>query len=146
MGQSPDSSSYNECGVGLPLIQGNADIVNGLSSPKRYTSKPTKVCDSGDILMTVRAPVGSVAIASERSCIGRGVCSIKADRYIYFFLQSKEHYWKKIAQGSTFTCISSDNITKLICNYPSETGRRKTVQFLNAIDKRIEIQSKIIGE
>ena len=144
MGQSPDSSSYNEDKDGLPLIQGNADIINGLSSPKRYTRAPTKICDAGDILLTVRAPVGAVAIASEQSCIGRGVCSIKANKYIYYFLQSKEKSWAKKAQGSTFTCISSSDIKKLICNYPSESAREKTANFLTTIDSRIEVQNKII--
>ena len=144
MGQSPDSSSYNEERLGLPLIQGNADIVDGFSSPKRYTSRPTKTCDMGDILLTVRAPVGAVAIATAKSCIGRGVCSIKAEKYIYYFLQSKEQYWKKMAQGSTFTCISSDDITKLICNYPSNLGRKKTELLFNALDERIRTQNKII--
>ena len=144
MGQSPDSSSYNEEKIGLPLIQGNADIKDGFSAPKRYTSKPTKICDAGDILLTVRAPVGDVSIASEKSCIGRGVCSIKAEKYIYYFLQSKEKHWKKIAQGSTFTCISSDDVTKLLCNWPNQNARKKTELFLTKIDERIITQNKII--
>ena len=146
MGQSPDSASYNEEGIGLPLIQGNADIKDGFSAPKRYTSKPTKICDAGDILLTVRAPVGDVSIASEISCIGRGVCSIKAEKYIYYFLQSKEKHWKKIAQGSTFICISSDDITKLQCNWPNQNTRKKTELFLTIIDERIKTQNKIIDK
>src|SRR5690606_42049356 len=60
MGQSPDSNSYNLEGQGLPLIQGNADIVNRISSPRQYTNHITKVSEAGDILFTVRAPVGAV--------------------------------------------------------------------------------------
>ena len=87
MGQSPDSIYYNEEGFGLPLIQGNADIKERKSIKRFWTSQITKVCDEGDILMTVRAPVGYIGFASFPSCIGRGVCSIKANgvdlKYLY---------------------------------------------------------------
>ena len=77
MGQSPDSRYYRSEEIGVPLIQGNADIKNRKSIKRIWTTQITKSCDAGDILMTVRAPVGSIGIASFTSCIGRGVCAIK---------------------------------------------------------------------
>ena len=76
MGQSPDSSGYNSEGAGIPLIQGNADIKNRKTIKRVCTTSITKTAEAGKIIVTVRAPVGNVAIATERCCLGRGVCSV----------------------------------------------------------------------
>ena len=89
MGQSPKSESYNENNIGLPLIQGNADIKNRKTLPRTYTSDITKKCKIGDIIMTVRAPVGAIAKSYHNACIGRGVCSItpkENNDFLYHFL------------------------------------------------------------
>ena len=61
MGQSPDSKTYNTEEIGKLLIQGNADITNRITNPRNWTSEPTKECKAGDLILTVRAPVGMVA-------------------------------------------------------------------------------------
>lgn len=102
MGQSPKSESYNENNIGLPLIQGNADIKNRKTLPRTYTSEVTKKCEIGDIIMTVRAPVGAIAKSYHNACIGRGVCSItpKEDNdFLYHFLVGYEDKWDKLSQG-----------------------------------------------
>jgi type I restriction enzyme S subunit len=114
MGQSPDSNFYNEKGQGIPLIQGNADIERRRSVQRVWTTQITKTCDKDDLLITVRAPVGSVGVATKDSCIGRGVCSLKpkgVDRsYLYHLLIYNERLWKKLEQGSTFTSANSAQI------------------------------------
>jgi type I restriction enzyme S subunit len=106
MGQSPDSSSYNEKGDGIPLVQGNADINNRRTAPKKYTNAPTKICETGSLILTVRAPVGVVGKAVHEACIGRGVCEIRCKKvnpeYIYQFLLFNEDKWTHLEQGSTF--------------------------------------------
>lgn len=84
------------------LIQGNADS-NGGITPRIYTTQITKTCEAGDIILTVRAPVGDLAIANTRACIGRGG-AIKGDLYIYHYLEMIRDTdgWCKIIQGSTF--------------------------------------------
>jgi type I restriction enzyme S subunit len=77
MGQSPSSDNYNDEGRGVYLIQGNADCNNRKTSPRVWTTQITKTCDIGDIIMTVRAPVGAISKCLHYACIGRGVCSIK---------------------------------------------------------------------
>ncbi len=99
MGQSPSSKSYNSDKKGMFLIQGNADILNRESSPRYYTSEPTKICDVGDIIMTVRAPVGAVAKSVHNACIGRGVCAIKNrlmvnPEFLYQILLDFENKWQ----------------------------------------------------
>ncbi|HGK3829418.1 TPA: restriction endonuclease subunit S, partial [Klebsiella pneumoniae] len=80
MGSSPKSEAYNDNGLGLPLIQGNADIKCRVSCPRVYTSDITKECTPGDILLSVRAPVGTVALSQHKACIGRGISAIKSKR------------------------------------------------------------------
>jgi type I restriction enzyme S subunit len=90
MGQSPDSIYYNTANQGLPLIQGNADIKERKSIQRIWTSQVTKYIDAGDIIMTVRAPVGLIGIASQPSCAGRGICAFKTSNinsmYLFYLL------------------------------------------------------------
>src|SRR5690625_5155371 len=95
MGVSPNSENYNVEGQGKFLIQGNADIRNRKSAPRQYTSEITKECQVGDILMSVRAPVGEIAESIHNACIGRGVCAIrnnkKADgKFLFYYLLNTE--------------------------------------------------------
>ena len=95
MGQSPDSKYCNTDSKGIPLIQGNADIQNGKSVFRIWTKSITKECQKGAILITVRAPVGSIGISSSRACLGRGVCAIQPhsinDRYLFWQLKFSEN-------------------------------------------------------
>jgi type I restriction enzyme S subunit len=144
MGQSPDSKSYNEGGVGLPLIQGNADLKNRKSSPRIWTSEPTKISEIGDLILTVRAPVGSVAKSFHNACIGRGVCSIKATKcdieFIYQVLLFFEPRWQSLEQGSTFSAVSSKDIKGLKLKLPNSIQeQQKIASVLSAADKEIEL-------
>lgn len=87
MGQSPLSQFYNNSGKGLPLVQGNADIENRRTIIRNYTSQITKRGKIGDIIMSVRAPVGEIAMATFDCCLGRGVCAFRTDnKFIYHLL------------------------------------------------------------
>ncbi len=150
MGQSPSSSSYNEEGIGKYLIQGNADIFNRKSSPRMWTSKPTKTCEIGETLMTVRAPVGAVAKALHSACIGRGMCSINSvkinNEFLYQFLLSYENSWKRIEQGSTFTAISGNDIKKVIIPIPTRAEQEKIAKILSRWDEAIETTQNLIAQ
>lgn len=105
MGQSPSSQSYNEEERGLPLIQGNLDLQDGRLTPRVYTSEITQQCGAGDVILTVRAPVGEIAIAKFNACIGRGVCAIRPKRnadtmLIYQYLQYYKPKWASLEQGA----------------------------------------------
>ena len=142
MGQSPSSNSYNSDNIGTPLIQGNADIQNRLSSPRNWTTEITKECKIGDLILTVRAPVGAVAKSIHNACIGRGVCAISNTsdsniEYIYQFLLDYETKWGSLEQGSTFTAVSGVEIKKLEINLPTLPEQTKIANFLTAIDEKI---------
>ena len=147
MGQSPNSSSYNQDEIGMPLIQGNADITNRKSKPRQWTTEPTKLCDDGDLIMTVRAPVGYISKSIHNACIGRGVCSIKPKgnnsiEFIYQFLLGYEKDWRRLEQGSTFTAVNSNDIKSIKLSFPSLPEQQKIADFLTSVDKRIELLEK----
>lgn len=149
MGQSPNSDSYNDSKEGIPLIQGNADIKNRRTIPRTWTTTPTKICMPGDILMTVRAPVGSIAFSEHEACIGRGVCAIKGtinQDYLYYQLIRKENMWGKIAQGSTFEAVNSNDIKELIINVPPEEEQIAISKVLQVFDRNLSLLYKELEE
>lgn len=142
MGSSPKSEAYNTQCMGLPLIQGNADISDRKSAPRVFTSEITKQCCVSDILLSVRAPVGSVAISLHQACIGRGVASIKAkhnysQNYLYQLLLWFEPRWIAYAQGSTFESINSDDIKTLKLQLPEYDEQRIIASVLTNADDEI---------
>ena len=122
MGQSPNSSAYNEDFEGVPLIQGNADCKNRKIKVRLYTTEITKTSNRGDIIMSVRAPAGTIAISNIESCIGRGVCAIRgkkeAQKFIFQYFINYEKKWQKYSQGSTFDSINSNVIKELEVLFP----------------------------
>ena len=146
MGQSPDSSSYNNNCIGLPLVQGNADMCERIATPQRYTSQPTKICEAGSIILSVRAPVGTVGKTFQKICLGRGVCGItsKNIEFMYQYLLNNENSWRHIEQGGTFTAINSDDIKSFPIILPSLPEQKKIADFLSLIDQRIEKQRQLV--
>lgn len=142
MGSSPKSASYNENKIGLPLLQGNADIKDRLSAPRIYTSEITKECEIGDILLSVRAPVGTVAKSIHHACIGRGISGIRAENnnsqeFLYQWLFSFESAWKNISQGGTFDAVNSDDIRNLKVPIPEAQEQQKIASCLSSLDELI---------
>ena len=149
MGQSPNSENYTNNSTDTILIQGNADLDKGHIAPRIYTTQITKECKIDDIIMTVRAPVGDVAITEYNACIGRGVCAIKGSKYIYHYLNylKSKDYWKKISKGSTIDSITSNDIKQLIISSPnSKLEINKIIKTLNLLDKKIELQSQKVED
>lgn len=151
MGQSPDSKSYNNNSVGLLLIQGNADINGRVTNPRQWTSEPTKICEIGDLILTVRAPVGSISKSLHHACLGRGVCSIKNNKisdieFLFQFLLGYEDKWKKIEQGSTFTAVNGNEINSIKLKVPSLIEQKKIANYLSNIDNKIENVTKQITQ
>ena len=151
MGQSPKSSSYNEKKIGLPLIQGNADIQNRLSVSRIYTSEVTKECKINDILISVRAPVGTIAKSIHNACIGRGMSAIRAknnnsQEFLYQWLFSFESSWQNISQGGTFDSVNSECIRNLRVPIPSIKEQQKIAACLTALDDLIAAQTQKIAK
>ena len=147
MGQSPSSDAYNDVNVGLPLIQGNADCKNRKTSPRIFTSQKTKECFVGDIVMSVRAPVGTIAKSVHNACIGRGVCAIRFSKdndFLYHLLVAHESKWKSYSQGSTFEAVNGNDIKNLRLKLPVEGEQQKIAEVLTAADNEIEALKKAL--
>jgi type I restriction enzyme S subunit len=111
MGQSPPSSTYNSEGIGLPFYQGKAEFGDLYPTPGKWCSKPQKTADAGDVLISVRAPVGPTNLCRERSCIGRGLAALRPlaeipSLYVLYLLRHIEPGWESKATGTTFSAIS----------------------------------------
>ena len=147
MGQSPSSNNYNKKGNGKILIQGNADIDNGGIRPRVWTTEITKLANKNDILLTVRAPVGELAITNREVVIGRGIAAIKGNKFIYNLLvqKNKEHFWDRISSGSTFKSISSNDIKQLKVYIPSEKEETLIASILVTIKNKIDFQNERIN-
>lgn len=140
MGQSPLSQYYNKRGMGLPLIQGNSDIQNRRTIIRNFTSSITKKGDLGDIIMSVRAPVGEIAIATFNCCLGRGVCSMKyPNRFLYHYLIFREQSWGQVTTGSTFDSVNSTQIENFKIHLPSSLSEQNRIAtILSDMDAEIE--------
>lgn len=116
MGQSPSSETYNEENVGLPFFQGNADFGEVHPKVRIWCSSPVKVAAAGDILISVRAPIGAMNIANAPCCIGRGLAALSPNpdtcvqEYLYYALQSRIDSLIAQGTGSTFKAIGKKTL------------------------------------
>jgi type I restriction enzyme S subunit len=148
MGQSPPSASYNDIGEGLPFYQGKTDFGSINPIPRKYCSDPRKIADSGDILISVRAPVGPVNIANDKCCIGRGLAAIKASKadqlFLYFNLIYQESFIASLGTGSTFKAINKSQLEDVIIPNIPLSEQRKIAHVLSTVQKAIEQQDSLI--
>ena len=144
MGQSPDGATYSDYPTDYILVQGNADIKNGNVVPRIWTTQKIKTSEPGDIIMTVRAPVGEVCKNSYNVVIGRGVCAFKGNDFLYQYLirLNKSGYWKKLSVGSTFESVNSDSISNVIIDYPSLNEQIKIGTIFNNLDNLITLHQR----
>ena len=116
MGQSPDSSYYNDTGDGIPFFQGNADFGEVHPNIRVWCNAPTKIAHPGEILISVRAPIGAMNIADCECCIGRGLASISADeavcttKYLWYGISSKIEELNAKGTGSTFKAVNKKTL------------------------------------
>ncbi len=150
MGQSPPSETYNEEGVGLPFYQGKSDFGATYPTPRIFCIEPLRIAEPGDILMSVRAPVGATNLCKERSCIGRGLTAIRPigiDRYfLYFNLKHIESYLESLGTGAIFKAINKHQLSQATVNevgFDSQEQQR-IAQVLNTVQEAIAQQERLI--
>ncbi|SUB78919.1 EcoKI restriction-modification system protein HsdS [Segatella buccae] len=149
MGQSPDGSSYNETGKGEIFYQGSTDFGIRFPSVRMYTTSPTRYAKQGDILMSVRAPVGAVNIANSDCCIGRGLSAINSMigsiTYVYYVVHYlKVRFDNLNTAGTTFGSITKDELFNLPVVVPSnDVIERFEVICKPIFNKQMEIGFEI---
>jgi type I restriction enzyme S subunit len=148
MGQSPPSTDCNEEGDGLPFYQGNAEFGPKHPSPQKWCNRPKKIADEGDILISVRAPVGEINIAPHKCCIGRGIAAVKAKDvdagFLYQSVLWRRKALQKIAQGSTSQAINHKGFSEMLILLPPSPEQKKIAEILTTLDDAIEKTAQII--
>ena len=141
MGQSPNSENYTENPSDYILVQGNADMKNNKVVPRVWTTQVTKKADIGDLILSVRAPVGDVGKTDYDVVLGRGVASIKGSEFIFQTLgRMKENgFWTKLSTGSTFESINSSDIKDASILLPNEDEQIKIGTFFQQLDYTIAL-------
>ncbi len=151
MGQSPESSAYNDEGIGIPFFQGKADFGEKYTIINHYTKKWNKEAKKGYVLMSVRAPVGPVNISSSDCAIGRGLCAMNAkplkanNEFLFNALNNmQEEIVLSGKDGSTFAAINKDQVFKLLLPDAPINLQDKFSDFVYHIDKlKFKAQERI---
>lgn len=148
MGQSPKSQYYNTDGKGIPFLQGNRTF--GFKRPifDTYTTFVTKSAKAGDVIMSVRAPVGDLNITPVDMCLGRGVCSLRMkngnQEFLYYLMKYYMPQLINKESGTVFGSVNRNDINGLEIDIPEEAEKQqKIARYLTMIDDKIEINSEI---
>lgn len=150
MGQSPSSNTYNDTQEGLPFFQGKADFGDFSPTPRVWCSKPLKISQKDDILLSVRAPVGAINYNTETCCIGRGLAAIRAGKkllpkYIYYFFKYYEPILKEEGSGAVFSAITKSFVEKIrIPVPPTLEEQQEIVDVLDAASEIIRLRTACI--
>lgn len=153
MGQSPSSDDCNIEGDGLAFLQGNAEFGKINPIEKQYCPVAKKIANPGNILFSVRAPVGAMNFADKKYGIGRGLCSIAASAkvtspFLWWLLPTYKYQLDAIATGSTFEAVSAEQLGNLCFALPSISEQSQIAAFLEhetaKIDNLIEKQQQLV--
>jgi type I restriction enzyme S subunit len=125
MGQSPKGESYNQDGIGIPLLNGPADYENGVLKGRTYTTEPTRLCQKDDLVLCIRATIGNLVYSEQEFCLGRGVAAVRANdkrlsELIYFLLIQEIERFKVQATGSIIVGITKDDLIESKCLIPKD--------------------------
>jgi type I restriction enzyme S subunit len=135
MGQSPPGSSYNEIGQGKPFFQGKTEFGDVHPTVRKYTTAGTKFAKAGDILMSVRAPVGPTNLADIDCVIGRGLAAIRAkpiviQSYLRWVFKHLEIDIQSKGTGTTFDAITGETLRGTLVAVPPIGEQHKIVEVL----------------
>lgn len=143
MGQSPPGETYNQEGAGVPFYQGRADFGFRFPAVRVFCTAPTRHAREGDVLVSVRAPVGDVNVALESCAVGRGVAAVGLDDARSFALYSMKALRERFAQyeshGTVFGSISKKQFEALPCVIPSPEVLAAFSSTAGALDDRVRV-------
>ena len=148
MGQSPKSMYYNTERKGYPFLQGNRTFGFKYPTFDIYTTVMTKSAKAGDVIMSVRAPVGDINITPIDMCLGRGVCSLRMkngnQEFLFYMMKYYIPYLLKKESGTVFGSVNRNDINGLEVDIPEDVQTQKKIaRYLEMIDDKIELNNKI---
>jgi len=123
MGQSPKSEFYNQDGNGLPFHQGVTDFGRHFPIHRMYCTAQARIANNGDILMSVRAPVGRINLAPSKMVIGRGLCAMRSksgqQRFLLHLLLEKFREEDSMGNGAIFNAVTKEEVYGICFPLPS---------------------------
>jgi type I restriction enzyme S subunit len=142
-GQSPPGDTYNSSGQGLPFFQGKAEFGLLHPVPSKWCSEPRKIAEPGDILISIRAPVGPTNLADVRCCIGRGLAAIRPRggilaRFLDYYLKHSVSLLTEQATGTTFDAIGGAQLRTHPVLLPPLREQVHIVQALESFFTRLD--------
>jgi restriction endonuclease S subunit len=143
MGQSPDGKSYNQEGKGLPFMQGSAEFGEHNPMPEKWCSDPKKIAEPGDLLLSVRAPVGDTNFADQRIAVGRGLSIIRANKkslteFIRLVIQMNVAELIASSGSGMFASITGKNLKEFKVILPPLPEQKRIVDLISSVDSYIE--------
>ncbi len=149
MGQSPSGDTVNDK-EGMEFHQGKIYFGDKyLNKSNKYTTAPKKIAQPGDILLSVRAPVGAINITDRKVCIGRGLCAISSlgtmpNDYYFYFIKAFEEYLVENATGTTFSAVTASTVNEMKLPLPPVEEQERIVKKLDAIMNMLdELESQL---
>jgi type I restriction enzyme S subunit len=140
MGQSPPGSATNTDQIGFPLVGGASDFQDGQIIPSRYTSKPTKISQVGDLILCIRATIGKLATSKGELCLGRGVAGLRPlaidPSLLAYFLQHEVDALNEAGTGTTFRQIDKATLSNWPVPLPPLAEQRRIVAKLDSLFAR----------
>lgn len=148
MGQSPKSEFYNSEGQGMPFLQGNRTFGKRHPTFDTYTTLSTKIAKAGDVIMSVRAPVGDLNFTPVNMCLGRGVCGIRMKNgnqdFLFYLLKYYMPQLLNKESGTVFGSVNRNDINGLEIDIPDDIGMQQRIaRVLTMFDEKIEENDKV---
>ena len=148
MGQSPKSEYYNTEKDGCPFLQGNRTFGFKYPTFDTYTTVVTKFAKAGDVIMSVRAPVGALNITPVDMCLGRGVCALRMKNgnqsFLFYMMKNYVSHLLKRESGTVFGSVNRNDINDLEVDIPEDLEEQKRIaRYLEMIDDKIELNTAI---
>ena len=142
MGQSPKSEFYNSEGLGMAFLQGNRTFGKRYPVFDTYTTMPTKIAKAGDVIMSVRAPVGDLNFTPVDMCLGRGVCGIRMKNgnqdFLFYLLKYYMPQLINKESGTVFGSVNRNDINGLELEIPDDIEQQRIARVLTLFDDKIE--------
>ncbi len=146
MGTSPTGDSLNDSGDGIEFFQGSTDFGWQFPTVRQYTTKPARMAKCGDILLSVRAPVGDLNVAHIDCCIGRGLAALNSndgfDGFLFYVMQYfKTIFDRRNTEGTTFGSITKDDLHSLPLAYPANDLLQKYNDIVSGYNQMVFVRS-----
>ena len=151
MGQSPPGHTYNTEGIGMPFMQGSAEFGEHFPEPVKFCSAPAKIAEVGDLLLSVRAPVGDTNFANQRIAIGRGLATVRASavsltEFLRLVIQLNTAGLLATSGTGMFSSITGKNLKEFMILVPPIAEQKRIVEIVSSMDDVIQAAERAVVE